>query len=228
MIRRVLSSRLSPWAALAVSVAILTAVPTWWLTARHADDVGTVPIQVARWASPPAQSHRSSSAIGLVVHSARLADQPPLSAGRGPQRLRIPAIGLNASVSPVGIESVTGAMAIPADVRTLGWYRFSSSPGSPGSTVVVGHVDSAIQGKGAFFKLQDLGPGATIDVEVHRTRWMSFRVVARRMYTKGKVPAFVFARSGPSMLVLVTCGGSFDWSTRRYADNVVVFAVPNR
>ena len=36
----------------------------------------------------------------------------------------------------------------------------------------------------------------------------------------------IFARVGTRSLVLITCGGAFDSSTGRYADNVVVIAEP--
>ena len=47
--------------------------------------------------------------------------------------------------------------------------------------------------------------------------------------TTGKVDvewASVFDRSGPARLVLVTCGGEFDYSTRHYLSNVIVTATP--
>jgi len=40
--------------------------------------------------------------------------------------------------------------------------------------------------------------------------------------------AQVFRRDGDHALVLVTCGGAFDRTTRTYAENVVVTAVPVR
>jgi hypothetical protein len=36
----------------------------------------------------------------------------------------------------------------------------------------------------------------------------------------------VFDRRGPARLVLVTCGGRFDTTTKHFLDNIVVTAVP--
>jgi hypothetical protein len=36
----------------------------------------------------------------------------------------------------------------------------------------------------------------------------------------------VFGRGGPTRLVLVTCGGRFDSTTKHFLDNIVVTAVP--
>src|SRR6266511_5441740 len=46
------------------------------------------------------------------------------------------------------------------------------------------------------------------------------------LLSKGGLPAWIFDRTGPPTLALVTCGGSFDRRLRRYADNIVIFAVP--
>ncbi len=46
-------------------------------------------------------------------------------------------------------------------------------------------------------------------------------------YPKNALPASeVFDQDTTSRLVLITCGGTFDWATRHYSDNVVVYALP--
>ncbi len=69
-------------------------------------------------------------------------------------------------------------------------------------------------------------PGDIVHVDFADGSRASFRVVARRSYPKSDLPANLFDRAGRSILVLVTCGGSFDEATGSYDDNVVVFAVP--
>jgi sortase (surface protein transpeptidase) len=116
-------------------------------------------------------------------------------------------------------------MEIPQDVGVVGWYRFGPSPGRPGSAILVGHVDSHAQGPGAFFRLAGLRMGASISVKREDGTRVLFKVVARRSYPKGRLPRRIFDRAGQPMLTLVTCGGSFDRRLRRYADNIVIFAV---
>jgi len=137
----------------------------------------------------------------------------------------INALGIRARVIPVGITLPGGTMQIPGDVSVVGWYRFGPSPGQPGSAILVGHVDTRLQGPGAFFRLAHLRIGASIIVESDEGTRLLFRVVARRSYPKGQLPRRIFDRAGEAMLTLVTCGGSFDRRLRRYADNVVIFAV---
>jgi sortase (surface protein transpeptidase) len=126
----------------------------------------------------------------------------------------------------VGIEGGTDDVAIPNDVRTVGWYRFGVRPGDAGSSVLVGHVSSAAQGAGLFSRLRDLRAGARVTIGYRDGSQRAFVVRARREYPKAGLPADLFARAGAARLILVTCGGRFDATTGHYEDNVVVYAVP--
>lgn len=151
----------------------------------------------------------------------------PVDSGGGPSRIAIPAAGIAASVEPVGVTD-DGDVEIPEDVRVLGWYRYSPNPpASAGSTVVVGHVDSAEQGTGAFFTLHDLKRGDRVYLSSASGKRLTYRVVASEAFPKTSVPlAALFSRTGAPRLTLITCGGSFDSSARSYRDNIVVTAVP--
>jgi hypothetical protein len=126
----------------------------------------------------------------------------------------------------VGVEAGTDNVDIPLDVRMAGWYRYGPRPGDRGSAVIVGHVSSATQGIGLFYGLRDLGPGSRILVGSSDGSWSQFTVEARRAYPKGDLPRDLFARTGASRLILVTCGGPYDAASGHYLDNVVVYAVP--
>ena len=147
-----------------------------------------------------------------------------------PARVVIPSIGVDAPVVPVGVDRFTHQTEVPDDVDVVGWYRFGPTPGAPGSSLLLGHVDSRVQGLGAFFRLGEVQPGALITVRYAASdagrHQASFVVVARRSYPKVDLPGRIFARGGRPVLALVTCGGAFNEATRHYADNVVVYAVP--
>jgi sortase (surface protein transpeptidase) len=160
----------------------------------------------------------------LDVHSLRLADLEPARADPVPLELLIPTVGVRAAIVPVGVEP-GGAMEIPEDVATVGWYRFGSSPGRPGSALLVGHVDSRVYGPGVFFRLSELDPGDVVRVHVTKRRWESFEVVSRNLVPKEQLPAAIFARRGDAVLTLITCGGGFDQAAGRYTHNVVISAV---
>ncbi|GAA2888632.1 class F sortase [Pseudonocardia halophobica] len=134
---------------------------------------------------------------------------------------------LTAPVLPVGVDA-SGAMGVPAEVATVGWYRFGPAPGAgAGSAVLAGHVDDREQGPGAFHDLAGLAPGDVVTIRRSAAPPVRYEVRAVRVVDKQALPAGeLFARDGPPRLTLVTCGGPFDRGSRSYRDNVVVTAVP--
>lgn len=147
---------------------------------------------------------------------------PPVA----PAALTIPTIAVNAPVVPVGVEPGTSSIEVPS-LDHVGWYRFAATPGAPGSTVLLGHVDG--QGRqGVFFRLGTLEPGDAVQIRMADGSIRGFHIIGRSQFLKSALPTDLFSKAGPSRLVLITCGGAFDASIHHYRDNVVVVAVPDR
>jgi hypothetical protein len=168
---------------------------------------------------------RGRALPSLGVHLATLEAQPGPVQRPVPSRVRLVRVGIDARVVPVEVLA-SGGMEVPEDVNTVGWYRFGPSPGRPGSAVLSGHVDSRVQGAGAFFRLQDVKPGDEIIVHFSDGSVRRFRAEARRSFPTSGLPEDLFVRAGQPVLALITCGGPFDSRTHHYAENVVVYAVP--
>lgn len=141
-----------------------------------------------------------------------------------PEELTISDLGVTASVRPVGLDDV-GAMEIP-DVSEIGWYLHGAVPDHPGATVLVAHVWWNGT-NGPFRQLGALEPGAVVEVGLEDGTEASYVVVKRTMYDKDALPSDLWRNSGPETLVLITCGGRFDSDSRRYEQNIVVYAVPS-
>jgi len=138
--------------------------------------------------------------------------------------LSIPAVGVEAPVVPVRISA--GALGVPQDVRTLGWWTGGAAPGSALGTVLIdGHVDSARQGVGVLSAIARLPVGGSISLVSGRGT-TSYLVQARRSYAKNALPGDLLNRTGAPRLVLITCAGPFDATTGHYRDNLVVYATP--
>jgi LPXTG-site transpeptidase (sortase) family protein len=165
-------------------------------------------------------------AAPVAVASPRIAGAP--AAPAPPVRVRLPALDVDAPVTPVGVDD-RGRMDVPSDVGTVGWYRFGPGPGAAtGSAVLSGHVDDRDQGYGAFHRLADLAPGDPVAVDLADGGVVSYRVDAVTRVPKGELPVgAVFARTGAPRLTLVTCGGPFDYDAHAYTQNVVVVARPD-
>ncbi|MFJ9822116.1 class F sortase [Streptomyces sp. NPDC101151] len=142
-----------------------------------------------------------------------------------PVRLRIAAIGVNAPMARVGLDAA-GALRTPPRGKpgVAGWYGVGTAPGSAGTAIATGHVDTPTGGPGVFYDLGALTDGATIEIGRADRRTAVFTVRAVELYDKKKFPSKkVYGSSGRPELRLITCGGSY---TKRsgYLSNVVVYA----
>jgi hypothetical protein len=116
---------------------------------------------------------------------------------------------------------------LPQSPATVGWWSASAPVGATrGGTVLAGHVDSADTGVGALAALRTAAPGDRIAVTDQFGGSHAYTVSARRTYPKKALPPAVFSVRGPARLVLITCGGPFDDTTKSYRDNIVVYALP--
>jgi sortase (surface protein transpeptidase) len=140
-----------------------------------------------------------------------------------PVRLAIPAIGVATPLVRLGRER-DGSMQVPADFARAGWFAEGPSPGQLGPAVIAGHVDSRT-GPAVFFRLRELRPGDTVQVELADGARLRFVVEQARRFPKATFPtAEVFGPAPWAALRLVTCGGDFDRARGSYRDNLVVFA----
>jgi hypothetical protein len=140
-----------------------------------------------------------------------------------PVRLRIPAIGVDAPVEPLVVDA-HGVLPPPSTNHGTGWWRDGPEPGERGPAVIVGHVDS-YRGPAVFFRLAELGPGDEILVD--RRDGSTAVFVTQRVERHGKdtfPTRAVYGGTPDSELRLITCGGEFDYTDRRYLDNIIAYA----
>lgn len=223
---------------LVVCLAVAVAVPVAWVLTRPSADAG-VPVTTIGAPSPTASgvAPTASGAAGTASGAAPTTRLPTLTAHPAtpggdrrdppPVRLVVPSAGIDASVTPVGVDA-NGAMVVPKEVREVGWYRYGSAPGSAqGAAVIAGHVDAREQGTGALFALRTVEVGDRVSVTVAGGRTLTYRVEAKQTIVKQRLPVErLFARDGAPRLVLITCGGPFLADLGSYRDNLVVVAVP--
>jgi sortase (surface protein transpeptidase) len=140
-----------------------------------------------------------------------------------PVRLEVPAIGVATRLVRLGLDP-DGAMEVPGDFASAGWFAGGPVPGQVGPAVIAGHVDSRT-GPAVFYRLRSLRPGQAILVERADGVRLRFVVEQARSYPKAGFPtAAVFGPVPSAGLRLITCTGAFDRARGSYRDNLVVFA----
>lgn len=201
-----------PWAAAAalVGVVLVCGAAAGLAWASHTGHPATpagkpplVPVPRGKWAA---------------ATQAKSAPVPP------PSALEIPAIGVETRLIRLGLTRA-GTLQVPSSTAVAGWYTGSPRPGATGAAVIAGHIDSYL-GPGVFFRLRELRPGNLIYVRRSHGTLAVFKVTAVRTFLKKKFPtADVYGPVPDAQLRLITCGGTFDYSTGHYLSNVIVFAV---
>jgi sortase (surface protein transpeptidase) len=139
-------------------------------------------------------------------------------------RLTIPEIGVYAPVIRLG-GPPEGAISVPTfgQVWDVGWYRYGAVPGDQGNALLLGHVDTYM-GPAVFYDLYRLRPGDIVYVTLGHNDTRRFSVHWVKEVLKTQFPASrVLGSSWGRHLWLVTCGGQFDYTTRSYLSNIVVY-----
>ena len=101
-------------------------------------------------------------------------------------------------------------MGTPKSINNVGWYSLGPKPGEAGNTVMDGHVNNALSLPGVFAHLSQLALGSYITVTDKNGHALVYKVIQINTYpTKDAPLRQIFAETGPSQLVLITCDG--DW-----------------
>jgi LPXTG-site transpeptidase (sortase) family protein len=177
----------------------------------------TPPATVAAGLGPATSGAASSNPATIDLSRAGTAD-----ASNQPERIAVPSVGIDAPIVNLA-RNPDGTMQVPSDFDVAGWYDLGPAPGEPGPAVIVGHVDS-YRGPAVFWHLSELRAGDLVEVtSAHGTE--TFEVVRVHSVAKDAFPTTeVFGPTQARELWLITCGGSFDYSTGHYLDNTVVLA----
>ncbi len=187
----------------------------------------TGPDQAAAAApAAPAVSPAPSASGLLGSHPATLAAARAETAL--PVAIQVPGYPGFSPVQAFVTDPVTRGLTLPTNARTVAWWAGGTIPGeATGTAVLAAHV-SFNGSRGPFSDLQSFATGAAIRVRRADGSVRTFRVVGRRQFVKSALDRQdLFRTVGPPQLALVTCGGAYDRATRNFADNIVVYAVPD-
>lgn len=172
--------------------------------------------------SSPPTIPGSSPPPAFAAGDTDLGDRPAPE-GVEPERIRIPAIDVDADVDDMGLND-DGSIEVPEQFADTGWWTHSPRPGRIGASAILGHVDSKT-GPAVFFRLTDLQAGDRIHVDGEDGSTVTFAVRAVEQHPKASFPSErVFGATPAPTLRLITCGGAFDSNAGSHLDNIIVFA----
>jgi LPXTG-site transpeptidase (sortase) family protein len=168
----------------------------------------------------PAAALKPSAAIVPVVSASST------SAAFIPARLKVPSLGIDAKVEEVG-KKADQSMGTPADFMDVGWWSEGSKPGEAGNAVFDGHVNNALTKAGVFEHLAQVHKGDYITVSDSEGRTLVYEVSEVTLYDTDQAPLQkIFAKTGPSQLVLITCDGEWVQDEHSFNKRLVVVARP--
>lgn len=173
--------------------------------------------------SGPSRDRDRTPKSSAATTPAPPAADKPMSHSR-PARLRIPAIGVDTPVIPLGLTRTREIEVPPIRAHDpAGWYEQSPTPGELGPSVVLGHVTVGKYGDGVFKRLPSLKAGDRITVTRKDGSEAVFAVDSVQRVAKKRFPTQrVYGDTDHPALRLITCGGSR--SAGEYADNVIAYA----
>lgn len=143
---------------------------------------------------------------------------------RTPSRIKVPSIGVDASVVQVG-KKLDGSMDTPKNFGDVAWYSLGSLPGQAGNAVFAGHVNNALTSAGVFEHLSEVKIGDYVSVLSKDGTALVYIVTQINEYPASEAPAKeIFATVGPSQLVLITCDGDWVADAHSFDKRLVVVA----
>lgn len=140
-----------------------------------------------------------------------------------PKEVRIPSIGVDASIQSVGTEP-NGDMSVPADAKSVGWFKGGPRPGEDGNSVIAGHLDT-IESTAVFWNLRKLKAGDYIYVTDENAKELEFKINRIESYPVDSAPLDrIFGASDGSHLNLITCDGTWNPQKHAYNKRLVVYS----
>jgi sortase (surface protein transpeptidase) len=142
-----------------------------------------------------------------------------------PVRLRIPAIGVDAFIEPVGLTEEQ-AMDVPSRWEDVAWFRLGYRPGMVGNAVIAGHLDTNTGAPAVFWDLNKLQPGDEVIVVGDDGVERVFLVEGAEVYPYDQAPVQrIFGPADRPQLNLITCDGAWNREVRNYSHRLVVYTV---
>ncbi len=170
------------------------------------------------------QEDNKASAQSLLTAPAPTQEEDEFLPESEPTHLRVPAVDIDTKLTQAG-KNADNTLEVPENYDIAGWYKFGPTPGEQGPAVIAGHVNRD-HGMGVFGSLHLVKKGQVVEVKRKDGKIVLFKVDAVKQFPQNKdfPTEAVYGNIDHAGLRLITCAGDFNYVTRRYDQNTVVFA----
>jgi LPXTG-site transpeptidase (sortase) family protein len=140
-----------------------------------------------------------------------------------PRRIIIDEVGVNGYIQKVGLDK-TNTITVPDNIHYVGWYVNGIRPGDAGVSLIAGHVTGRYTNSAVFSRLVDAKKGTRLKVEFGDYSTKTFEVVDAVTLSEAETSNFMLKKdpSITAQLNLITCVGTFNRTTGKYPNRLVV------
>ncbi|WP_413316629.1 class F sortase [Agrococcus sp. 1P02AA] len=190
-----------------------------------ASDDGAAP-DASATAPVQSQSPAPAETPQAETPAAEPTEEAPLEmAASTPVRVQIPALERDAELIQTGLRA-DRTLEVPPDAEgsPASWYDGSPTPGEPGTSVLLGHVNSLTDDSGVFYDLQSLVAGDEVRVLREDGSTAVFEIYRVESFAKDEFPTReVYYPASEAELRLITCD-NLGGTTDGFPNNFIVFA----
>jgi LPXTG-site transpeptidase (sortase) family protein len=139
-----------------------------------------------------------------------------------PKYIKLPTINAEGFMQVVGVDQ-NNQVAVPTNIHMAGWFRDSVRPGQKGLSIIDGHLNGT-EADGIFIHLQKMKKDDTFTIEFGDGSTKQFEVTGVTTVATKDAATVLFSQDpkATNQLNLITCGGTFDRSSRLYDKRVIV------
>jgi hypothetical protein len=174
-----------------------------------AASLATTPVAATPTPPPPCPPPSFQTKRGVPVNS--------------PIIIVIKKLAIDAQIEQAALDR-HGDMQVPANPCDVAWFKPGPSPGAPGDAVIDGHLDWT-SGPSVFWNLHMLKRGDEIDIVQAGGKQLRFIVSRLRTIWHSTFQTGLFSRTGPPVLSLYTCAGTWQPWAQTYSQRLIVDAV---
>lgn len=140
-----------------------------------------------------------------------------------PKKISVPLYGIYGDIQEVGLTA-SGAMGVPSNFISAGWFKLGARPGENGNAVIAGHLDTYSGKGGIFWNLNKMKKGDYVYVTDENNNKMRFQVIKSVLYDDENAPmSEIFGPNSKAHLNLITCDGAWNQGKKSYDKRLVVF-----